>query len=90
MEWKLLLTTFTAVFLAELADKTQIVGLTFASKSGKPVWVWLGSVSAYMVVTAISVLAGASLGKYIKPEFIRYAGASLFIIIGILILSGKI
>jgi len=90
MDWKILLTTFTAVFIAELADKTQLVGIGMASKSGKPLSVWLGSISAYIIITAISVLLGATLAKYIKPEVIRYTSALLFIIVGILIFSGKI
>lgn len=72
--------------LAELADKTQLVGIGMTAKTGKPLSVWLGSVSAYIIVTVITVLVGAVLGKYIKPEIIRYSGASLFIIIGLLIL----
>lgn len=90
MDWKLVLATFGVVFLAELADKTQLVGIGMSAKSGRPLSVWLGSVSAYIIVTALSVLLGASLGKFIKPEFIRYSGAFLFILIGILMFLGKI
>lgn len=90
MDWKVFLATFGAVFFAELADKTQLVGIGMSAKSGKPLIVWLGSVSAYIIVTAVTVLIGAALGKYIKPEIIRYAGALLFILIGILMLSGKV
>ncbi len=91
MDWKTLLSAFTAVFFAELADKTQIVGIILAAKSGKPLLVWLGSVSAYIIVTAVSVFLGAYvLGKYIKPEVIRYIGALLFILIGILMLLKRI
>lgn len=90
MDWKTLSAVFTAVFFAELADKTQLVGITMAAKSGKPLLVWLGSVSAYIIVTIFSVFLGAMLGKYIKPEIIKYAGAFLFIIIGILMLLEKI
>ena len=85
MDWKVFFMTFGAVFLAELADKTQLVGIGMVSTSRKPVSVWLGSVSAYMLVTVLTVLIGLSIGKFIKPEFIRYTGASLFIIMGILI-----
>lgn len=85
MDWGVFLMTFTAVFFAELADKTQLVGIAMSSKSGKPLSVWLGSVVAYIIVTIFSVLIGVVLGKYLKPEIIRYLGASLFIIIGILI-----
>ncbi len=90
MDWRVFLATFGAVFFAELADKTQLVGIAMSSKTGKPISVWLGSVAAYMAVTVISVLIGAALGKYLKPELIRYCGATLFIIIGALILLGKI
>lgn len=90
MDWKIILATFTAVFFAELADKTQLVGINMAAKSGKPLQVWLGSVCAYIIVTAISVFLGVILGKYIKPEFIRYAGALIFIVIGLLMLWGKV
>jgi putative Ca2+/H+ antiporter (TMEM165/GDT1 family) len=86
MDWKVFLATFGAVFFAELADKTQLVGIGMAAKTGKPVSVWLGSVSAYVIVTVISVLLGAVLAKFIRPELIRYIGASLFIIIGFLML----
>jgi putative Ca2+/H+ antiporter (TMEM165/GDT1 family) len=90
MDWKIFLATFGAVFFAEFADKTQFVGIGMSAKSGKPLTVWLGSVSAYIIITAISVLIGATLGKYLKPELIRYFGASLFVAIGILMFLGKI
>jgi len=90
MDWKIFCATFGAVFLAELADKTQLVGLTMSSKSGRPFSVFVGSVCAYAVVTVITVLIGAMLGKYIKPEYLRYAGALFFIAIGTLIFLGKI
>lgn len=90
MDWKIFLATFGAVFFAELADKTQLVGISMSAKSGRPLTVWLGSISAYIIVTAVSVLIGATLGKYIKPELIRYTGASLFVVIGILMFLGKV
>ncbi|MEW6009391.1 MAG: TMEM165/GDT1 family protein [Candidatus Omnitrophota bacterium] len=90
MDWKVFFATFIAVFFAELADKTQLVGIGMSAKSGKPMAVWFGSISAYIIVTAVSVLIGITLGKFLKPELIRYTGAFLFIVIGILMLIGKI
>ncbi len=90
MNWEIIVATFTAVFFAELADKTQLVGISMAAKSGKPLQVWIGSVAAYIVVTALSVFLGAILAKYIRPELIRYTGAVLFVAIGIMMLLGKI
>jgi putative Ca2+/H+ antiporter (TMEM165/GDT1 family) len=90
MDWKVFFATFGAVFVAELADKTQLVGISMASKSGKPIMVWLGSVAGYMLVTVISVLLGLAASKFIKPELIKYIGAGLFIIMGVLMLFDKL
>lgn len=90
MDWKIFTATFGAIFLAELADKTQLVGIGMSAKTGKPLTVWLGSISAYIIVTAISVLIGATFGKYIRPELIRYVGASFFIVVGVLMFLDKI
>ena len=86
MDLKIFFATLSAVFLAELADKTQLVGIGMAAKSGKPLTVFLGSVAGYTIVTLLSVFLGAILAKYINPEAIRYAGAVLFIVIGALML----
>lgn len=90
MDWKVFAATFAAVFLAELADKTQLVGIGMASKSGRPFSVLLGSVSAYIIITAISVVFGALAAKFIKPEIIKYIAASSFVLIGLLMLWGKL
>jgi Ca2+/H+ antiporter, TMEM165/GDT1 family len=86
MDWRVFVATFTAVFFAELADKTQLVGIGMAAKTGKPFSVWMGSVGAYILVTVVSVFLGAVMAKFIRPELIRYIGAFLFILIGTLML----
>lgn len=90
MVFKIFTVTFGAIFLAELADKTQFVSLGMAAKSGRPGIVWLSSVCAYMIVTAISVIIGNVAGRYLKPELIRYFGGGIFILVGILILLKKV
>ena len=90
MDWGTFAATFGAIFLAELADKTQLVGIGMSAKSGRPFVVLAGSVSAYLIVTVISVFIGATLGKYVRPELVRYTGATMFVLIGILMFMGKI
>lgn len=90
MDWKIFFATFGAIFAAELADKTQMVGIAMSAESRKPFSVLLGSVSAYIIITSVSVLLGAVLSKYLNPAVIRYVGASLFVIIGILMFTGRI
>jgi len=90
MDMKVFFATLSAIFFAELADKTQLVGITMSSKTGKPWTVFLGSITGYALVTLISVLIGASLSKYIRPEWIRYAGATAFVMIGFLMFFNKL
>jgi len=42
MNWKIFITTFTSIFFAEIADKTQLVGLGISAKSNKPIMYCLG------------------------------------------------
>ncbi len=90
MDWRVFLATFGAVFAAELADKTQLVGIGMSAKSGRPFTVLAGSVAAYVIITAVSVLLGAALAKWLRPEMIRYAGGAVFILVGVLMLWGKL
>jgi putative Ca2+/H+ antiporter (TMEM165/GDT1 family) len=90
MEWKVILSTFFVVFMAELADKTSIATITLSTQSKKPFSVFLGSVAGYMVVTALGVLLGSIMSGFIKPEAIKLCGGFLFVVMGILMLIGKI
>ncbi len=90
MDWKIFFTTFGAIFLAELADKTQLVGIGMTAKTGKPLSVLLGSICAYIIVTSISVIVGAILSRHIKPDILRCCGASAFVLIGMLMFWGKL
>ncbi len=89
MDLKTFGAVFAAIFVAELADKTQLVGISMTAKSGKPFTVMAASVSAYLIITALSVTAGAFLARYIRPEYIRYGGGSIFVIIGVLMMLQK-
>lgn len=90
MDIRVFLAALSAIFFAELADKTQLVGLAMSAKTGKPLAVFLGSLAGYALVTLISVIVGAMLAKYIRPEWIRYAGATAFVTIGCLMFFNKL
>ncbi|MCK9267011.1 TMEM165/GDT1 family protein [bacterium] len=90
MDFKIFVMAFGAIFFAELADKTQLIGLCLSGKTGRPLLVWAGSVGAYIIVTGLTVLIGAHLGKCLKVEIIKYFGGALFVLLGALMLFGKI
>jgi putative Ca2+/H+ antiporter (TMEM165/GDT1 family) len=87
MDWKLLATTFGAVFLAELGDKTQLATLTLASgKQVSRLAVFLGSASALVCTSLIAVLAGAAISRYVPESYLRRAAGLIFIVLGTLYL----
>ncbi len=90
MDFRVFTAAFTAIALAELADKTQLIGLSLSARTSRPFSVWAGSVAAYMIVTAITVVAGSMLSRFIRPELTRYGGAVIFMAIGILMLMGRL
>jgi len=67
-----------------------MVSMGMTAKHGKPLIIWGASVSAYIVVTALSVLLGSIAAKYVKPEIVRFVAAFLFIGLGVLIALKKI
>ncbi len=89
MDWKIFLTTFWAIFFAELGDKTQITTILMASKSEKIWTVFIASSLALIGVTLLGVLFADLLTHFISPSLIKKIAGILFISIGILILMDK-
>ncbi|HUW31223.1 MAG TPA: TMEM165/GDT1 family protein [Planctomycetota bacterium] len=90
MDLKIILTTFAAVFLAELGDKTQLATFCLAGNCSRAS-VFIGAASALVLTSLIAVLLGGLLQQqsFIKPIWIRRIAAAVFIIIGIVMLFGK-
>ena len=83
MEWKLLITVFTAVFVAEMADKTQLVTLLFAADRDVSKWtVFFGSASALVLTSAIGVLAGTALSQFVSVKLMAVIAGAGFMLIG--------
>ena len=89
MDWRVLLTTFGVIFLAEMGDKTQLAAMTMAAQSKRPWAVFIGSALALTAVSAIGVVVGSVVGNYIPLIWIKRAAAVAFIVIGVLILLDK-
>ena len=85
MDWKIIIATFSGIFLAELGDKTQLA--TFCAAANYPkLSVFIGAASALVATSLIAVLLGGWLQKRINPIWIRRIAAVAFIAIGILML----
>ena len=79
----LLLSTFLAIFIAELGDKTQLATLTISGTSNKPLAVFLGSSSALVFASLLGALAGGSISTFIPEIILKAIAAITFFIIGI-------
>lgn len=89
MDWRVFLTTFGAIFLAEMGDKTQLAAMTMAAETRRPWAVFVGASLALACVSALGVLVGGTLGHYLPLVWIKRGAAVLFILIGVLILLDK-
>lgn len=89
MDWRVFLTTFGVIFLAEMGDKTQLATMTMAAQSKRPWTVFISSALALAAVSAIGVLVGSLLGDYIPLNWVKRVAALAFIAIGILMLLEK-
>ena len=84
MEYKALFTVFTAIFIAELGDKTQLATMLFASdKEVSKSTVFIGASLALILTSGIGVLAGSLISQYITPKHLHYIAGIGFICIGI-------
>ncbi|MDZ7782067.1 MAG: TMEM165/GDT1 family protein [Halioglobus sp.] len=84
MEYKVLLTVFVAVFIAELGDKTQLATMLFAAdKEVSKLTVFAGASLALILASAIGVLAGGLIAQYISEKQLNYIAGIGFIGIGL-------
>jgi putative Ca2+/H+ antiporter (TMEM165/GDT1 family) len=89
-EIRVLLSTFALLFVAELGDKTQLAVISMTAKHKMPLWVFLGAALALAAVTAIGVLGGGLLTRFIPEMVQRRIAAVLFVGMGILMWFDKI
>jgi putative Ca2+/H+ antiporter (TMEM165/GDT1 family) len=87
VDWKLFGTTFVAIFLAEMGDKTQLATLSAAGAGSR--WVVFAAAALALVsTTLVAVVAGEALTRLIPPVWIKRAAGTLFIVLGVLYLWG--
>jgi Ca2+/H+ antiporter, TMEM165/GDT1 family len=91
MEWKMFGTAFLTLFLAELGDKTQLAVISMSAKEGSSkLAVFAGASLALILVTLLGVLVGSILTQFVPVEWLQRIVALAFIVIGVLMLLGKL
>jgi len=84
MDWKILLTVFATVFVAELGDKTQLATLLFATDKDVNKWlVFAGASLALVATSAIGVLAGGLVARHVSEQALHLVAGVAFVLIGL-------
>ena len=85
LDLKLIATVFVTIFVAEIADKTQIATLLYASNAQHSrLSVFIGSALALMVASGVAVLAGVGLSNWIDEKLMARVAGIAFILVGTL------
>ena len=87
---RIFLLAFVTVFLAELGDKTQLAALCLSARERRFWPVFLGAALALVLASALGVAAGRLLGEALPVRWIRLFSGAIFLILGVLILWGKV
>ncbi|MFH8467802.1 TMEM165/GDT1 family protein [Streptomyces sp. NPDC017991] len=81
-----ILTAFGLIFLAELPDKTMFASLAMGTRM-RPLYVWFGTSTAFIVHVAIAVGAGSLIG--LLPDWtVKSVSAALFAFGAFMLLRG--
>lgn len=83
-DWRAFGTTFSLLFLAELGDKTQLAVLGLASKQPSPWLIFAGGSLALTAVTALGVIGGQQLCRWIPQQLLLKISAGAFVVMGAL------
>ena len=77
--WRVSVTSFTIILVAEFGDLTQIATATLAARYHQPLSVGLGAVLGLWAVAALAILGGRGLLKIIPLTWISRIAAALML-----------
>ncbi|NJL21425.1 MAG: TMEM165/GDT1 family protein [Leptolyngbyaceae cyanobacterium SM1_3_5] len=80
-ELQIFTSTFFAVFLAELGDKTQVTTLLISAQSQTPAIVFLGASVALIGTSLVGVLVGRWLSRHVSVKTLETATGVILLLI---------
>jgi len=90
LDWQSFATVFFTVFVAELGDKTQLATLFYAADPDRSrVGVFVAASAALVLTSAIGVIAGDFLSRYVAASTLEWVAGLGFIAIGVWVLVGR-
>ncbi len=83
----ILITTFSTIFLAELADKTQLATLMLSAQSGRPLIIFLGAALALITTSLLGVLIGRWIANKLPRQRFTVLSGVIMLSLGIYLVT---
>ena len=83
----ILITSFSTIFLAELADKTQLATLILSAQSGRPLIVFIGAALALISTSLLGVLIGRWIANNLPRQRFTVVSAIVMLSLGIYLVT---
>jgi putative Ca2+/H+ antiporter (TMEM165/GDT1 family) len=85
--WSVFIGAVSLLILLDLAgDATEVLTIVLVARFSNVLLVFLGAVLALVVATAVEVILGSRLKRYLSPKRLRVGSLFVFLIIGALII----
>jgi Ca2+/H+ antiporter, TMEM165/GDT1 family len=86
-KWGPFWVSFLAIGISEFADRTQLSAATLSAETGRPLGVFLGVMSALVVLNGITVWIGKSVAERISQKTLKLVAGISFLAAGLYLLS---
>ena len=90
IDFRLVISTFVMIFLAELGDKTQISIFALATNKGSFLSILVGATTALLMSTIIAVGLGGVVGRFVPEKILKLASGAVFLIFGAVTIYGAL
>ena len=81
--FSILITSFSTIFLAELADKTQLATLMLSAQSGRPLIIFIGAALALISTSLLAVLIGRWIANNLPRQLFTTVSGIIMLSLGI-------
>jgi putative Ca2+/H+ antiporter (TMEM165/GDT1 family) len=83
---KTVTTSFLLIAVLELGDKTQLAVIALSAEYGAPIQVLIGVMLAFALETALGVIFGKIISRYISAQKVKIGASLIFVVFGVLFL----
>ncbi|MGI0078274.1 MAG: TMEM165/GDT1 family protein [Nitrososphaerales archaeon] len=89
--WAILLSAIAMLVVLDLAgDATEVLTIVFVARFQDAALVFVACVVALVAASALETAIGNRLGKFLKPERVRYLSLFVFMIIGSIVIVATV